>query len=73
MKVLIDQQRCMGHGRCYAIQPEMFEPVDDDGHSGFLLDEVPTGDADLLAKVTEVSANCPEQAITIAESECVQK
>lgn len=73
MKVLIDEQRCAGHGRCYAIEPEMFEPVDDDGHSGFLLDELPANDAELLAKVAEVSANCPEQAITIDESECAQR
>lgn len=73
MKVLIDEQRCVGHGRCYAIQPELFEPVDDDGHSIFLPDEVPADDAELLAKVAEASANCPEQAITIDEKESAQR
>lgn len=73
MNVLIDEHRCQGHGRCYAIEPEMFEPVDDDGRSGFLLGELPADDADLLAKVAAVSANCPERAITIDESESAQR
>ncbi len=69
MKVRIDDNRCQGHGRCYAIEPELFEPVDDDGHSGFLLDGPLTDDADLLARLHEAGANCPEHAITIDESE----
>ncbi|MGV0790779.1 ferredoxin [Mycolicibacterium sp. XJ1819] len=73
MKVLIDQDRCHGHGRCYAIEPDLFEPVDDHGHSGFLPDGLSANDADLLARVAEVSANCPEQAITIHESESAQR
>ena len=72
MKVRIDEQRCQGHGRCYAIEPELFDPVDDDGHSGFSLDELPAGDADLRARVAAVGANCPERAITIDESESAQ-
>ncbi|OBB27372.1 ferredoxin [Mycolicibacterium elephantis] len=72
MKVQIDEERCAGHGRCYAIEPDMFAPIDDDGHAGFLLDGPPVNAADLQAKLAEVSANCPEQAITIDESEGAQ-
>lgn len=68
MKIVIDERRCKGHGRCYAIAPEVFEPADDDGHSGVLLDELPGNDADLLAQVAEARANCPERAITVDES-----
>ena len=67
MKVRIDQNRCQGHGRCYSIEPEMFEPMDDHGHAVFLHEQL-VNDADLLAKVAEASANCPEHAITIDES-----
>lgn len=70
MKIVIDEHRCQAHGRCYAIAPEVFEPVDDDGHSGVLLDELPANDTDLLATVAEAGANCPEHAITVDESEC---
>lgn len=73
MKVRIDGNRCQGHGRCYSIEPEMFEPMDDDGHAAFLLHEQLADDADLLAKVIEAGANCPEHAITIDESGSAQR
>lgn len=68
MKVRIDQNRCKGHGRCYSFRPEMFEPIDDDGHAGFLLQEQLAGDPDLQAKLADAVANCPEHAITIDET-----
>jgi ferredoxin len=30
MKVIIDRQRCVGHARCEAVAPELYE-LDDDG------------------------------------------
>jgi ferredoxin len=63
MKLLIDADACTGHGRCYVLAPEVFEP-DDEGHSVGLVDEVP---ADLLDKARLAVANCPESAITISE------
>ena len=32
MRVRVDDERCEGHGRCYALAPELFEP-DDIGNS----------------------------------------
>jgi ferredoxin len=32
LKVDIDRTRCTGHGRCYGLAPDVFEP-DDDGFS----------------------------------------
>ncbi|MFC3775917.1 ferredoxin [Mycolicibacterium holsaticum] len=72
MKVSIDEQRCAGHGRCYAMEPDLFAPIDDDGHAGFLLDGRPLEAVELRTKLAEVSANCPEEAITIDESESAQ-
>lgn len=73
MKVRVDENRCQGHGRCYSREPEMFEPIDDDGHAAFRLNEELAENPDLLAKVVEAIANCPEHAITIDESGSAQR
>jgi ferredoxin len=61
VKVIVDRSRCTGHGRCYVLSPEVFEP-DDDGYCTTNLTEVP---ADLLLQVERGAANCPEEAITV--------
>ncbi|HLM19501.1 MAG TPA: ferredoxin [Acidimicrobiia bacterium] len=63
MKLHIDADACTGHGRCYVLAPEVFEP-DDEGHSIGLVDDVP---AELLDKAHLAAANCPESAITISD------
>lgn len=63
MKLHIDADACTGHGRCYVLAPDVFEP-DDVGHSVGLVDEIP---ADLLDKAQLAAANCPESAITITD------
>ena len=63
MKVAIDADLCHGHGRCYMLAPEVFEP-DDRGHGVVTVAEVP----DQLRKQAELAAaNCPERAITISD------
>ncbi|WP_336214951.1 ferredoxin [Nonomuraea sp. LPB2021202275-12-8] len=60
MKVLIDPERCHGHGRCYDLAPDMFGE-DGEGYGTVLGDgSVAPGkepDARLAA------SNCPERAI----------
>jgi ferredoxin len=64
MRVQIDDQRCEGHGRCYALAPTLFEP-DEIGNSTVVGDgTVPAGEED---RARLAVANCPEQAITIDE------
>ena len=63
MKLHIDADACTGHGRCYVLAPEVFEP-DDEGHSVGLFDDIPD---DLLDKARLAAANCPESAITISD------
>ncbi|MFG1708834.1 ferredoxin [Nonomuraea sp. M3C6] len=62
MKVLIDSERCHGHGRCYDLAPDMFGE-DGEGYGTVLGDgSVALGkepDARLAA------SNCPERAIDI--------
>ena len=63
MKLRIDEDACTGHGRCYVLAPELFEP-DEYGHGSLLADEVPPGLAD---QARLAAANCPERAITVEE------
>jgi ferredoxin len=64
MKTQIDQERCQGHGRCYSLAPELFEP-DDIGQGREIGDgEVPPE----LEKAARIAAaNCPESAVIILE------
>ncbi len=65
MRVTVDEAICTGHGRCYALAPDVFTP-DDYGHCALVhADGVvpdPLVDAARLGR-----DNCPEQAITLSE------
>lgn len=62
MKVRVIDDRCVGHGMCRLICPEIFQPNDDDGHS-FVLDEnVPE---EFEEAVDQAQRSCPEQAIEV--------
>jgi ferredoxin len=63
MRVNVDLDRCVGHGRCYALAPEVYA-ADDAGHCELLVTEVPP-ELEGQARIGE--ANCPEQAITLEE------
>lgn len=58
MKLRVDAEKCQGHGRCYAIAPELFD-VDEMG-AATAKPEVPDG---LEEKAKLAMANCPEEAI----------
>ena len=64
MKVRVDQDKCQGHNRCYALAPQLFE-VDDFGLSAVV------GDGTVASGLEEVArlavANCPEYAVQIIE------
>ena len=63
MKVVVDAERCTGHGRCYTLASEVFEP-DDEGHSTVIVGELTP---QLLEMARVGVENCPEQAISIVE------
>ncbi|TML38120.1 MAG: ferredoxin [Actinobacteria bacterium] len=65
MKVHVDEERCQGHGRCYATAPEVFAP-DEVGNGHELGDGVVAPELEDKARLAV--ANCPEQAITIEET-----
>ena len=61
----MDDERCQGHGRCYATAPEVFE-ADDIGNGHEIGDGVVP--ETLRDKARLAVANCPERAIDIEES-----
>ena len=65
MKVLIDGGRCQGHGRCWSLEKQLFEPKDDLGHSAVIGGEDQPDDAELLAAAKRAAEACPERAITV--------
>jgi len=64
MRVRVDDDRCVGHGRCYAVAPELFQP-DEIGNGQ------PVGDGAVAAGLEDQArlavANCPEQAVILEE------
>ncbi len=65
MKVKVDTERCQGHGRCYAIAPEIFES-DDLGNGVERNGGIVPPDHEATAR--RAAANCPEDAVIIEES-----
>ncbi len=65
MRVHLDEEKCQGHNRCYALAPELFD-VDDYGQAVLIGDgSVAT---ELEAKARLSVSNCPEYAITSTDS-----
>jgi ferredoxin len=61
MKLRIDTAICTGHGRCYALAPELFD-ADDSGYGMVKVSDVP----DSLRSQAELAVqNCPERAIVL--------
>lgn len=61
MKIIIDQERCVGHARCATVSPELFE-LNDNGYidsNGF---DVPDG---MDAQAQRGARACPERIISI--------
>ena len=64
MRIVLDAELCTGHGRCYALAPEVFD-ADDEGHCVVVVDgEVPD---DLADRARTAVANCPERALSVDE------
>lgn len=59
MRLVLDTDRCTGHGRCYALAPELFDS-DEFGHSRLTTPDVPPG---LEDRARAAVANCPEGCI----------
>lgn len=64
MKVHVDDEKCQGHGRCYALAPEVFD-ADDLGNGHEIGDGTVMPGQERQARLAV--ANCPEIAITVEE------
>lgn len=65
MRVLVDRERCTGHGRCYALAGDVYEPDDD----GYCQEQVAPVPAALFERARLGAANCPEDAITVIDDD----
>ena len=63
MKVRVDLERCVGHGRCYVLAPDIFTE-DERGNCVLLVETVPP-ELEHQARLGE--ENCPEQAISLSD------
>ncbi len=64
MRIRIDDTKCQGHARCFALAPDLFD-VDDYGQSSVRGDGVVPPDREDVARLAV--ANCPEFAIEVLE------
>jgi ferredoxin len=65
MKMTVDRDLCSGHGRCYALAPDLFES-DDEGFNSFRGKTVDV--ASDQEEIARRGANaCPERAISLDE------
>jgi ferredoxin len=67
VKAAIDHARCTGHGRCYALAPELF--VDDDAGYGQVIGDGGLADDAAIAAAQRVVIACPERAVAILEED----
>jgi len=63
MKVILDRPKCVGHARCAAVAPDVYE-LDD---NGYLAAEERTLGEDFRAQAIRGMRACPERAISISE------
>ena len=62
MRIHLDTERCQGHGRCYALAPDLFG-CDDDGYAIVLVDlDLPP---ESMSSAQLAVDSCPEFAITV--------
>lgn len=60
MRVIVDEDRCAGHGMCLTLCPEVFD-MSDDGWAVADPGDVPV---EHQVAAREAIANCPERAIS---------
>jgi ferredoxin len=60
--VAVDADRCVGHGRCYTLAPDVFD-ADEVGHC---IVRVANVSGALEEQAVNAEQNCPEQAIMVS-------
>ena len=62
MRVTVDTSACVGHARCNAVAPDVYD-LDDEGYAKPLDGDVPPA---LEAQARQGADACPERAITLS-------
>ena len=65
MKLSVDADVCMGHGRCYQLAPEVLSD-DEEGYVTIRGETIELPE-DLRELAEEVEATCPEGAISLSD------
>ncbi|MFE5567677.1 ferredoxin [Amycolatopsis japonica] len=63
MRIWVERDVCVGHARCFAVSPEVYE-IDDDGFSHPVAPDV---GVELADNARRGAAACPEKAIIVEE------
>ena len=63
MKITVDGARCMGHGRCYTLAPDLLT-YDDQGYVT-IRDTVIDVPPDQVEAAEDAEASCPEEAVSL--------
>ena len=63
MRIIIDQDRCMRHGQCELVAPDLFK-LDADGIAQVLVEHP---DDSQLKRLEEAIRRCPEAVISIED------
>jgi ferredoxin len=63
MRIILDQDRCMGHGQCELVAPDLFK-LDADGIAQVLAEHP---DDNQLKRLEEAIRRCPEAVISIED------
>jgi ferredoxin len=61
VRVILNAEKCQGHGRCYVLAPAVFAP-DEEGYGTVVQSEV---SGELVAAARRGAQGCPEAAITL--------
>ena len=66
MKIRLDSEACQGHGRCYALAPELVE-ADELGNGREIGDGTVSPEQEAAAR--KAVSNCPESAVILTEGD----
>jgi len=62
-RLVVDFNRCTGHGRCYTVSPDLLDE-DEEGFVSVRHEPLALSD-DRLAEAEDAAAACPERAVRI--------
>lgn len=61
--MVVDLERCQGHGKCYMVLPEIFEAMDDWGHAR-VTRSIGPDETEMIERAQRAIDGCPERALS---------